>query len=178
MIDPVSLQIVRDLVAIFGVIAGFTYYVLTVRNSQRMQKMTLETRQAQLFMQLYNQWTNPALASSYGNVRYNERYNAWDSNAEAFQEQLFEPFDVEMWRDHHILVNFFEGVGVLVREGFIDINLVEKLLSRRIIWCWEYIQPWVPYDRKKMNDPNEYGSLEYLYNVMKQRQQLQAPVST
>jgi len=50
MIDPVTLQMVRDVVAIFGVIAGFTYYVLTVRNSQRMQKMQLETRQAQLSM--------------------------------------------------------------------------------------------------------------------------------
>ena len=35
MVDPVTLQIVRDVVAIFGVIAGFSYYVLTVRNSQR-----------------------------------------------------------------------------------------------------------------------------------------------
>jgi len=44
---------VRDVVAIFGVIAGFTYYVLTVRSSQRTQRQQLETRQAQLFMQLY-----------------------------------------------------------------------------------------------------------------------------
>ena len=49
---------IRDLVAIFGVIAGFTYYVMTVRNSQRMQQMTLETRQAQLFMQVYDRWAS------------------------------------------------------------------------------------------------------------------------
>ena len=53
MVDPVTLQMVRDVVAIFGVIAGFTYYVLTVRSSQRTQRQQLETRQAQLFMQLY-----------------------------------------------------------------------------------------------------------------------------
>ena len=28
------MRVIRDLVAIFGVIAGFTYYVLTVRNTQ------------------------------------------------------------------------------------------------------------------------------------------------
>jgi len=50
--------VIRDLVAIFGVIAGFTYYVMTVRNSQRMQQMTLETRQAQLFMQVYDRWAS------------------------------------------------------------------------------------------------------------------------
>jgi len=32
MIDPVILQMVRDVVTIFGVVAGFTYYVLTMRN--------------------------------------------------------------------------------------------------------------------------------------------------
>jgi len=53
VVDPVTLQMVRDVVAIFGVIAGFTYYVLTVRSSQRTQRQQLETRQAQLFMQLY-----------------------------------------------------------------------------------------------------------------------------
>ena len=42
----------RDLIAIFGVVVGFTYYVMTVWNSQRMQKTRLNTRQARLFMQL------------------------------------------------------------------------------------------------------------------------------
>jgi len=32
MADPVTLQMARDVVAIFGVIAGFTYYLMTVRN--------------------------------------------------------------------------------------------------------------------------------------------------
>jgi len=35
MVDPVTLQMVRDVVAIFGVIAGFTYYVITVRNQKQ-----------------------------------------------------------------------------------------------------------------------------------------------
>ncbi len=49
-----ELSVVRDLVAIFGVIAGFGYYVLTVRNKQENQRQQLETRQAQLYMQVYN----------------------------------------------------------------------------------------------------------------------------
>ncbi len=44
--------------AIFGVIAGFTYYVLTVRNSQRMQQLQIETRKAQLYMQLFMRITS------------------------------------------------------------------------------------------------------------------------
>ena len=46
----IELGMIRDLVAIFGVIAGFTYYVITVRNQN-------QTRQAQLFMQLFRDYT-------------------------------------------------------------------------------------------------------------------------
>ena len=68
----IELSTIRDLVAIFGVIAGFSYYVLTVRANQRNQEIamknqelmlkaqqqTVETRQAQLFMQVYNTITS------------------------------------------------------------------------------------------------------------------------
>jgi len=46
----IELSTIRDLVAIFGVIAGFSYYVLTVRATRKNQQQQLETRQAQLFM--------------------------------------------------------------------------------------------------------------------------------
>ena len=48
----IELSTVRDLVAIFGVIAGFTYYVITVRNAQK-------TRQTQTLMQLYQTRYSP-----------------------------------------------------------------------------------------------------------------------
>ena len=58
----IELSMIRDLVAIFGVIAGFSYYVLTVRNSQRNQELSLkaqeqalETRQTQIFMHIWQQ---------------------------------------------------------------------------------------------------------------------------
>jgi hypothetical protein len=44
---------IRDIIAIFGLFTGFGFYVLTVRGSRKNQRQQLETRQAQLFMQLY-----------------------------------------------------------------------------------------------------------------------------
>ena len=41
MVDPVTLQMIRDVVAIFGVLAGFSYYVITVRNASRERKTQL-----------------------------------------------------------------------------------------------------------------------------------------
>ena len=46
MVDPVTLQMVRDVVAIFGVIAGFTYYMMVVRNAgiSRKTQVVLDLR--------------------------------------------------------------------------------------------------------------------------------------
>jgi hypothetical protein len=41
MIDVNTLSLIRDLVAIFGVIAGFSYYLLTVRMNQRAMRVNL-----------------------------------------------------------------------------------------------------------------------------------------
>ena len=49
MVELAFLQVVRDIVAIGGVVAGFTYYVITIRNQSR-------TRQAQLLMNLYESY--------------------------------------------------------------------------------------------------------------------------
>jgi hypothetical protein len=38
MVDLVMLQVMRDLVAIFGVIAGFSYYVMVVRNANKSRR--------------------------------------------------------------------------------------------------------------------------------------------
>jgi len=62
MVDLAALSMVRDIVTILGVVGGFTYYVMTVRATQRNQALSLkaqeqqlETRQAQFFMQIYSQ---------------------------------------------------------------------------------------------------------------------------
>ena len=54
----VELSLIRDIVAIFGVIAGFIYYVLTVRATHITQKHQLETRQAQLYLGIYGMISN------------------------------------------------------------------------------------------------------------------------
>jgi hypothetical protein len=73
----VELSVIRDLVAIFGVIAGFSYYVLTVRNNQKNQELslkaqqqTLETRQAQLLMQIYDKVNNKEFTRDWAEINY------------------------------------------------------------------------------------------------------------
>lgn len=161
------LQVVRDLVAIFGVIAGFTYYVMTVRNSQRMQKMQLETRQAQLFMQVYNRWADREMTKL-----------EWE-----FQEWEWDDYDDYVRKYHADLENrslrttlgkYYEGIGVLVKRGLIDPTFVDDLMSSAILRYWEKYEPIAKEDRKRwMPMAAEYQ--EYLYTVIKPIAEKQHP---
>ena len=69
---------IRDFVTIFGVIAGFSYYVLTVRNAQRNQQHQLETRQAQLFMQIYDRFTTKEFQLDYRTLAVSDDWTDYD----------------------------------------------------------------------------------------------------
>jgi hypothetical protein len=61
-----------------------------------------------------------------------------------------------------------------------EVNLVEDLFAGRIIAIWEKIFPdnKVEEARKLGNDPKMQDHFEYLYNLMKQREQRNIYVST
>ena len=52
----IELSVVRDLVAIFGVIAGFSYYVMTVRNARKALKTQTLMRLRE--QQMSTEWMN------------------------------------------------------------------------------------------------------------------------
>jgi len=156
---------IRDLVAIFGVIAGFTYYVMTVRNAQRTRELTLkaqeqalETRQAQLLMNLVN-----TLRSTDFRRQWHTFYRLEWRDYQDFQEQYDE--DIETISAWTSVMRFYECVGVMVKNNLIDMNLIHSLLSNGIKMVWDRYEPLIKGDRERFQ---QYGSIwiniEYLYN--------------
>ena len=146
------------LTACVSVVIGVINSIRSSREAKEQRQVEIETRQAELFMQIFNQWANPEFALSYGNVRYNEEYQ-W-KNLEELQKKAFEPFNEDIWKRFHSLSQLFEGVGVLVQMGLIDVQLVRNLFSDRIIWYWEHMKSWVHHVRQRMNDPTAHERLD------------------
>jgi hypothetical protein len=153
----VELSIIRDLVAIFGVIAGFSYYVLTVRNAHRNQQHQLETRQAQLFSQYH--------------LRFNEDFDKYNKIVMDWEYENVDDFDSKygrvenpvLWRDFLKLTSFLEGLGVLVKRDLTSIELVNDLMSGFIVRFWEKYKPYTLEIRTRYDWPNAYEHIEYLY---------------
>ena len=165
----IELSVIRDLVAIFGVIAGFSYYVLTVRNAQRTRDLTLkaqeqavETRQLQLFMQLYEK----TLAKENWTAHL-EILNEWSwTDFNDFWNKYGEDNNLEAWRKLTTTCAPFEHIGLLVRDGMIEPQRVWDFYGFFLTNLWEKILPVVDGYREKIGDERFLEWFEDLYYDM------------
>ena len=161
----IELSVIRDLVAIFGVIAGFSYYVLTVRNAQRTRELTLraqeqalDTRQAQLLMNLVN-----TVRSTDFRRHWHKLFRLEWNDYQDFQEQYED--DIETITAWTSVMRFYECVGVMVKNNLIDMSLIYSLLNNGTKMVWDRYEPLIRGDRERFQ---QYGTVwvnvEYLYN--------------
>ena len=172
MVDTAVLTMVRDIVAILGVVGGFTYYVMTVRASQRTQQLTLkaqeltqktqeqalETRQAQLFMQLFSQWNRKDFLEGYLIIM-----EAEFTNVEEFEKIFDTP--IKQAQIGHVYF-MLEGVGSLLHKEMIDPILVSDMFWSISIRYWEKMKPIIISQRKNTGNPRLGEYVEYLASEM------------
>jgi hypothetical protein len=157
-----ELSVTRDLVAIFGVLAGFSYYVLTVRNTQKNQRQQLETRQAQLFMQLYQDLLSENNMRSLLDL-LNMEWKDYDD----FERTLGSDNNPESFVKRTSIWFRMNGIGHLLRDGMIDPEKVFDLLGTWIIWLWMKWEKIIKELRLRYNQPEIYTEFEYLADEMR-----------
>jgi hypothetical protein len=170
----VDVQTVSIVIAASGLFIAAVNSILSNRRTEKTQQLTLETRQAQLFMQVYSRWNSRDFAKAYGRVMY---VHKWEDPEDWLQKFMADK-NIEAYSDHQILSTYFEGLGVLLKQGLINISLIDDLLSDRIVFFYEYTNPLRQQGREMRNNPKLYASVEYLYNEMKKREQQQATTNT
>ena len=151
----IELSMVRDLVTIFGVIAGFTYYVLTVRNAQK-------ARQTQMFMPIYSRVLDSEYRRHFSDIRVWEwkDYDDWE-------EKYYR--DRDEWAKLVNVMTVLGWVWVLLKRKQIDLDVVNDTMRLSTFRLWEGIEPIVKEFRERWDFP-EFGlGVEYLYKELKNR---------
>ena len=166
----VELSVIRDLVAIFGVIAGFSYYVLTVRNAQRNQNLTLksqeeslETRQTALMMQIFREIGSPEYWLRYTKTRYGKVYESY----EEFMEKCNPESNPEEYSEISSLWYAFVIVGSLVYRNKLDLDYVVLFLGEIPLRAWERWSPIIKGLRASYGWEGAWISWEYLAHRIK-----------
>ncbi|MGD0805827.1 MAG: hypothetical protein ABSA11_17330 [Candidatus Bathyarchaeia archaeon] len=152
----VDAQTIGVLVTAASVTVAAVYYVLTLRTNQRNIKTTLETRQAQLFMNIYN--------TTYSKDWANVTDVIFTINMKNYQDWANLRKDKEKWLAMSMVGQWLEGIGVLVREGLVNVRMVSELNSGLIKWYWEAFGDGFIDVREKTSFPRFMIETQYLYD--------------
>ena len=145
----VDLQTLLTYLTLISVPVGVVYHIITLRNQSR-------NRQAQLFMSIYKETQTKEAQTDFLDIETINMNNADD------WFKLRE--DREKFKVLARFLSYYEGIGVLVREGLIDVSLVAKLSSGNIIWFWEKYRDGVFALREYYKWPRWALEIEYLYD--------------
>lgn len=155
-----ELSVIRDLIACFGVIAGFSYYVLTVRATRKNQRMQLEARKAQLYSQVYS-W----FVETEAMVEYMEMLNwEWTDYAD-FERKYGSDNNVLEYAKRSRIWASLDLVGLMVREGSVDIKTIFPLRVYAL-FQWFKFKDVIEEQRKLYYTPTFMENWEYLTNEM------------
>ena len=142
-----------------GLLIGIAYYLIIMRNSQRAQQIQLETRQAQLFTHLYSDFRRPE------NIRLIGRAMQMNwSDYDDFQIKYNSTEHAEDRMPYSSWSMYFQEIGVLVKEGLIDISLVAQFLPDAFRDYWKKFKPIILEHRERADYPQYFAGMEHLYN--------------
>lgn len=155
MVDIALLQSVSYIAGALGVCVAAFYNVMTLRVQQANMKSTLETRQAQLIMNIaQSTWSKEALDGEY------ECNKIKLENVDDIKKLLEDKDQYVAWR---MYASKYEAIGVLVRNGLVDVNLVSQYISGNVISFWERYGKAIGEMRSENNWARLMVELEYLY---------------
>jgi len=160
MVDITVFQEVFYTAGALSVIVASVYYTITLRGNQRNFKHTLETRQAQLLMGLFQAFWDKDNSRSLTNVFS----QTWDTPDE-FWERLRD--DTNLYADYSHMLRYFDSIGYLVRSGFLDSRQVYDILDggRPFILMWgKYVD--LIRSRRVTEGASYAVNLEYIYGEM------------
>ena len=171
-------QMVLSTLQTIALIVGIAYYLIIMRNSQRTRELTLqsqdqalETRQTQLFMYMYDRWSDPEFMKHYYEIM------EWNwTDYDDFWERYGASKNPDTYLHFSTIGRFFEGVGVLVKRELVDPLLVDDLMSGHVLRFWErFGESIIKEYQVRANSPTYYEFVEYLYSVIKPIAESQHP---
>ncbi len=164
----IELSVIRDLVTIFGVIGGFTYYALTVRNAQRTreltlkaQEQTLETRQISLIDNIVTRsMSEQGFKKFFELLRYEwkdfedfEKKYGSENNVEATAKRF------SVWQDYNL-------IGLMLRKGLVEADDLWDMGVQGVIFLWEKYKQIIEEERRRYMPKSFLSDFEYLAGEM------------
>jgi hypothetical protein len=162
----ITYQMMLSTLQTIALIVGIVYYITIMRNNQR-------SRRTEMFMQLYHSTYNPENMQRFWQLMALD-WKDYDDFMERYGPAV-NPEEAALRTQSY---NFYDGLGLLVRDGTVDIDTVYRMMGRRIIIVWYKFETIIKGLRIQPDPGPDYAeNFEYLANEMvKMRQQRGLPL--
>jgi hypothetical protein len=167
MVDTVLIQNIVSMLTPISLTIGVIYYILTLNNTRKNQQMTLETRQAALYMQYTEATQNLDLIKSLIKVMALQEWEDYDD----WDRKYGSKADIDESASFIQICRFYSRLGMIYELNRIDPEIIHVELGRGTIRAWEKLAPLIIERRKRSNNPVLWKKFEYLYNEMKKKQE-------
>jgi hypothetical protein len=158
----ITYQMVLSTLQTLGLLVGICYYIMTLNFTRRTQQLTVDNRRAQLWMQIQD-----VVWSKESQDALDVIWPLKHLSDKEFLEKHREDWKFRRSFTHWAYV--MERMGVLFKEGLIDIELVAASASsaRTLITDWEYYRN-VIYKLRQIGaiGKHSYNMWEHVYDVL------------
>ena len=147
-----------------SIVVAVIYHIMTLRNTRKNQDLQLETRQSQLFMQLFQY--------QISKERYQDAWTLtemeWD-DFDDFARKYDSSVNIENFAMRYNRWYFWEGMGLLLKKGLVDREMIFYLLGSGfgVLTDWDKFGSIIKEMRVRLDQPNMNIWFEYLAEEMK-----------
>ncbi len=157
MVD-VTYQMILGTLQTVALVVGISYYIVTLRNQQKNQKHSEETRKIQLLNDMNTDIVENASMNWFDLMDMNwENYQdfmskyGYGNNPELYQKRI------EMWRN-------LNRNGLLIRDGLIDIRSYCQYVDTSAPLVWRKFKDIIETQRVAFDNKELFSGIEILAN--------------
>ena len=136
----IDLQTLLTYLTLISVPVGVFYHIMTLNNTRKNQKLQLETRQVQMFQYYVDKLSSTEIVSYSRDIRNWE----WEDPEDFYQNYWNNPEEAEKLRQVFAL---YERIGILLKEGVIDLALIYDMVGTGPLREWEKFESVLDYIR-------------------------------
>jgi len=138
----IQIEILALILTGLGLTASILYYTMVLRNATK-------TRETQLFMSIFNRFTSREFTKAFervlsweftGEKEFHDKYGWFHEDGSWKRE---EDIDFDDSADFNMVLNWFEGLGVLMRRGLISSELVFEIMYGGVGHFYRKVEPMI-----------------------------------
>jgi hypothetical protein len=151
MMVDVTYQMLLSTLQTAGILVGIFYYITTLRNQNK-------ARKTQLYMQIATRFGQTQM------VEARNKYSMFDWKSPTDLVNDFSSYEGRMIIG--TLASYYEGLGILVKEGLLDIRIIALFMTGTFREFWGKLMPVISEFRTLTEWPRAFIETEYLYQEL------------